>query len=90
MVFLVLSLGTFDTVVVLTEKKLYYRFFFCLESFQIIVVSTYLVVSCPWIICTQGIRTQAQTFRTHFLISLYPTLWSIRTQQLDTKCLKQT
>ena len=37
MVFLVLSLGIFDTVVVLTEKKLYYRFFFCLESFQIIV-----------------------------------------------------
>ena len=40
MVFLVLSLGIFDTVVVLTEKngkEVILQIFFCLESFQIIV-----------------------------------------------------
>ena len=40
----------------------------------------YPVVSYPWTFRTQMIRTQARTFHTHFSISSYPTLWSIRTQ----------
>ena len=42
------------------------------------------VISYPWIFRTQMICTQAQVF-VPTLISSYPTLWSIHTQQIMTQ-----
>ena len=49
----------------------------------------YPVVSYPWTFRTQTIRTQARTFHTQLSVGLYPTLWSICTQQIMTQSVKK-